>query len=171
MQDKIVALWNENKTGTEIAEALGLTRNAVLGMIFRLRTKGMINVRQKDQDAVRKDPDKLYRRKVKGAKKPKQPKKPKVERRGAPKPFPVLRGGEKTDLPQPVTPQKAVQLDGLRLGSCRYIVSGSGPSAFYCGDPKERGSYCAGHAAICYIDPKAYRSQNRQNRRKRLKAA
>jgi hypothetical protein len=38
----IAGMWSSGKTGTEIAAALGTTRNAVLGKIYRMRRNGHI---------------------------------------------------------------------------------------------------------------------------------
>lgn len=42
-----------------------------------------------------------------------------------------------------------------QYNQCRYIVN-DGPASHYlfCGKPKEKGSYCAYHASICYIPSK-----------------
>ena len=45
-----------------------------------------------------------------------------------------------------------VSLADLGKNECRYAY-GDGPFTF-CGNPVDGGSYCAGHKALCYIEPK-----------------
>jgi hypothetical protein len=41
----------------------------------------------------------------------------------------------------------------LTESDCKYPVE-SNDGFLFCGLPRVRGAYCAGHAKICYIPPK-----------------
>ena len=170
LSEQVAALWAQDKTSTEIAAALNISRNSVMGFVHRLRRAGLIQIREKDKDAVRKAPDGRKRASRKKVAKPK----PKVERKPGP-----ARGQKpaKTRLPPkpveilPWTPPSGTKtVLTLRLMDCRYIVAGAGLDAVYCGQPKERGSYCAEHGARCYIAPKPGRRRERPLRRQASRA-
>ena len=165
-KEQIRALWVEGLTGTEIGQKLGMTRNAVLGAIYRLRRAGLVDIRDEDKNAVRKQLDGRKR-----APKKTRPTKPRVERKPAPPPkLPKLVATEATDLPTgPITPNM-VSLFNLKADHCRYAVRGVGAGTFYCGEPKERGSYCAAHGAICYVEPEAHRRKRMRLTRRRQAA-
>ena len=56
-------------------------------------------------------------------------------------------------LPQRIR-SSGVRIDELKHGSCRYIISTDyAMSVRYCGQTKERGSYCGKHAELCYLPP------------------
>lgn len=51
----------------------------------------------------------------------------------------------------PAEKRQNIMLHELTPTSCRFIVSGEGASALFCGSKKEFRSYCAKHASICYV--------------------
>ena len=54
-----------------------------------------------------------------------------------------------------------VTILNLENNMCRYIVDAPlYADTYYCGDPKERGVYCAAHAEMCYYGPKRKRPDN-----------
>lgn len=155
--EKVAALWLDDKTGKEIAAEMGMSRNAVLGLIYRLRASGAIPIRDKDKDAVRKAPDGRKRSpRRRPAPKPKVERKPSRPRKLAP-----LPATELTELAWSAPNPHAKRLDALTFADCRFITSGVGLTALFCGRVKERGAYCAEHGAICYVDPKTRPRRNR----------
>jgi hypothetical protein len=138
-----VQLWNEGKTGLQMAEELGTTRSAVLGRAARMQAKGLIAKRIDKAARVDKIP-------VQPAEVIMPKRKPVVEPVA-----PVLR------LVWPVDPEPPAVDDGKPIGlmdlkhsSCRFVVDNSDPqNALYCGRPKARKSYCADHAKLCYTKP------------------
>jgi hypothetical protein len=127
---KLIEMWNEKYTSSQIGAELKITRSAVMGMVYRLKQRGLI--------------DPLSHKPVP---KPKpEPKEKKIiirKKRTAPvfiKPKPVKH--------MPLT------LMQLRTNSCRYVVNEGHASQFlFCGKPQEKGSYCMEHAQLCYIKP------------------
>jgi hypothetical protein len=146
---EIARLWNEGQTSGQIAQKLGITRNAVIGIVFRERTRRGASIIPVD-------------RKGSGG----TPPKPKVS---VPKermvilrvPANVIKLLPKRLEVPPVCEEPAMHPDQpsepaniVNLRGCRYIVEGGPPEKLlYCNDPKERGSYCEKHAQLCYMPP------------------
>lgn len=131
--DTVVQMWKDHKTGGDIAHKLKLTRNAVMGLLARLRSKGVIEYR---------DP---------GAKKNGSPDEKRNKLRN---PYvPNMRKKKLPPLPPVIKDVSPIQLFDLKPMSCRFVINDSSkPSEFlFCGMPKETGSYCKEHHAICYI--------------------
>lgn len=150
----MIALWELNKTTREIAEELGVTKNSVCGALKRLRDKGVALERRPGGHILPKEKTQEIA-KLKKVASLKKRAKAKAEA------APPKREPEQPFLPlfvikppEPKVPPKVGKLKfmDLRRTSCRYVVSGDRPENFlFCGDPKERGSYCAEHAALCYV--------------------
>jgi len=141
-----VQLWNEGKTGLQMAEELGTTRSAVLGRAARMQAKGLLSKRIDKAARVDKIPEQPAEVIM-----PKR--KPVVEPAA-----PVLRLVWPVDpvVPEPpdVEDNKPIGLMDLKHSSCRFVVTNEDPqNALYCGRPKARGSYCADHAKLCYTKP------------------
>ncbi len=123
---RVLQMWRDGKTGGDIAAAVNMTRGAVMGLIHRQRKngeKGLIRVGERN----------------------KFPSKKEVER----KQKQLILDLFKKPVPPP---PEAITILGLTPDSCRYIVSeGDVWNTFYCGAPKERGTYCEEHAKICYV--------------------
>jgi hypothetical protein len=132
--DTIIKMWTEHKTGSEIAAKVKMTRSAVMGMVGRLRNRGLLEYRD---PASKKNATPEEKR----LKKLRNPVVPNLRRKKLP-PLPPI--DEET---RPIT------LLNLRLDSCRFIINDSNKAAdfLFCGQPKHIGSYCKEHHAICYI--------------------
>ena len=168
---KIVALWNKGLPTREMGAELGLTKNAVCGLLNRMRDAGVkfdnSNRRPARQPtkkpAVAKTPPNVISLPVvtTAQKADKEPKDVKGIQQVLPFPEIVPK------LVEPPPPPKAAQKQGikfiqLRSMSCRYVVSGKEPEDFlFCGDQKVRGAYCAEHAALCYAPLNASKSGSR----------
>lgn len=131
---KILKLWNDGRTGTEIAEALGTTRSAILGRLHRLKGHGIDTAKRKpagkSPQVAKKEPEKIA----------------KPERR--------KHKTIKTYFPprKLVIPDKYLTIPELTARSCRFIVNDGDHGVYlFCGQDKERGSYCGYHAKMCYI--------------------
>lgn len=125
IKNAVLELWNKQYTGGQIAKELCLTRNAVMGIVDRLKKKGLIDPRPKLPPKI--EPPKVV---IKTKKMP-----------------PVFI------KPKPVNhiPKTLMQ---LRQNSCRYVVNDGPASQFlFCGKPKEKGAYCMDHAKLCYVKP------------------
>ena len=130
---EILKLWNEGKSGSEIAKLLGITRNSVIGVSYRARKNGLISL--------------IKPRKEKAPKVPKVPKK-------------IIKKEEiESELiveePIIIEEDQTCDMDGLKYYSCRYIVSGDTyDTVRYCGKHIHTSSYCLHHYKICYHPPK-----------------
>lgn len=135
----IIHLWNEDKSAGEIAALLQMTRNSVIGIVYRARKnfeKG--NVRQE-----RKKKEKPPKKVRANSKKIKI--KPIVEVVDVP----IIEITPKIDLVESCT------LNELKYNSCRYIVcEGNYETTKYCGKQIDRESYCQHHYSICYYPSK-----------------
>ena len=144
---KIVELWEEGLSGTQIGELLSLTRNAVIGVVNRLRKKGFKFKRnekvehKKRVSLAREKREEDYQKR--NAKKLKKPLVIEVEKQEKIYPIPILP-----------TRDGGIDLIDLKRTSCRFIVSGDDTPIKYCGETQDRGAYCRDHYKICYYPAK-----------------
>lgn len=134
-KQKAIDLWEQGLTGREIGELFGVSRCVVLGFINRLRNNGYDFKRPFERNrAIRENVVKAKKiKEIKIAKAPKIVKKPK----------PIVEIVAEKDM--------STDLMGLTAFSCRYPVSPDNVfPVMFCGKPKEHGSYCKEHGAICY---------------------
>jgi hypothetical protein len=131
IHDQILKLWNQNKSGMQIAVILGVSRGVVMGHVHRMRKKGMFDYRIQPKPRVKKDKPQLTSSDIKVV--------PKEEPKEVTRLF---------EFKEPKSPIKLTELQGL---SCRYILGPTkGPDTLYCGKRKARGSYCEEHHKICF---------------------
>jgi len=127
MKDRIIELWQNDKSGSEIAEELGITRNSVIGAVYRLRKQGHILSSHEDS---KKNPINSQ----KNNEKKQLVKKPKA-----------------SPPPPKYTAKKGITMGQLKYSSCRYIVEeGDYNTTQYCGNKIHRCSYCEEHYKLCY---------------------
>ena len=136
---EIVDLWQKDITAQEIADRFGVTKNAVIGRVTRLRNKGY-DLRKRESPA-----------KVDFM----------AQRTSVPKP--VTAWVPAPPPPEPVDPisePKLAHVIGpkgimdLRTEDCRYIINdGPASSLLFCGNPKFGRTYCAAHHKLCYVRP------------------
>ncbi len=129
-------------TYTEIGMKLGCTRKVVSGKVHRLGLKRSEETRKQHQvrngyEFSRAPVVKPLGRQLAGLNN-------QVVRRD-PKPLPVSKA--------PRFEGQSISIMALTLTTCRFIVSGSGMDAGYCGHEVETGSYCRGHARLCLAPP------------------
>jgi len=136
-QKTMIKLWEDGKTGLQIAEKLGKTRNAVMGALKRLRDNGHIEYKQIPVKRGEKRPP------------------PNLE----PK---ILVSSEAAFLKKP--PVKFVD---LTHNSCRFIINDSLPKDFlFCNDDKKKGSpYCERHHKMCYVPGTSEIDRNKKRKR------
>ena len=151
---RLVDMYVEGKTASQIARELGygLTRNAIIGKLGRLRAKG-IAPRLPESTITFKRLNSLKSRPViinpwkraplnlVAPPKPSQPEKPRMAI--------VTRNTPETQ-PEPPTGVWNANLTNLRPKACRWVVEsfthGGGDEAKMCGEAQEDGSsYCRFH--------------------------
>lgn len=153
---KIIKLWEEGYSGTQIGIELGMTRNAVMGKIYRLRKLAQLeygHTKMASRAVIEvDDPVKKIEEKPKNAKIPKKASRPKLR--------PVVW----TPKPDPSTvkiPERGVTFFSLRPGRCRYPLEGDSLATYvFCGAPATNKSYCKEHHQLCYIPPSQKRTGN-----------
>lgn len=141
---KLLYLWEQGLSGAEIAKAFdGLfTRNAIIGKLNRLGKRRETPVRPMlATKPVETRPFPYKAPSVKptssGWKRPPAPK-------AAPKPLP----------PQPPVDPRSITMEELTAKDCKWIVSGEGADALFCGARKDpERSYCGHHHAVAYYRP------------------
>ena len=130
---EILALWKEGLTGQQIAEKLGTTRNAILGLVNRLRIAGYVEYRAKHPRPKRGAPRKPH----------KPPKRKMAQLELAVSAAPPL-------IPEPVQTRPLTIME-LGRRSCRFILNEGKPSSFlFCGKTTDKGSYCLEHHKVCF---------------------
>lgn len=151
MRVKIVELWQQEMTGGEIASQLGISRNSVIGVIYRARRNGIILREKNYKDANKRAAIKLNKiqakQKEKESKKVFRPIKKIVEQK-------IVQ--EILEIIEPEIICEAVNMNDLTYSSCRFIVEdGNYETTKYCGRTIDRASYCKNHYAICYVAPRS----------------
>lgn len=137
LNNKIIEMWNAGMTSGDIAHALKVTRNTIMGRVSRLRKKGVaLRSIQKIQPAIKREV-----KTRRGWVMKKQPK---------PKSAPVISLDQFSfDMPEPPV---NISIMELTERSCRYVIgSDQRRGAIYCGDTKHYRAYCKKHADLCYV--------------------
>lgn len=158
-QKLIIKLWEDGKTGLQIAEKLGKTRNAVMGALKRLRDRGHIEYKQIPVKRGEKRPAPNLRfLPVKNRRILREVKEGKRE-------VPKILVSKEAGLLR----KSPVKFFDLTPNACRYIINDSLPQNFlFCGDDKkEHSPYCERHHKMCYVPGTS--EIDRQKKRKRLK--
>jgi hypothetical protein len=132
--DAIVEMWKAGSSGGQIAVNLGITRNAVMGILGRCRAAGKIDYRV-DAERI-----KALKYRVITAE---------AKRAVAIGEFlhSAIAGG---DLPDN-KPPNGITLMKLQPHSCRYIIGrNADDEALFCGQQRDKASYCKTHHKLCY---------------------
>jgi GcrA cell cycle regulator len=147
-EQELLKLWEEGLSGKLIAEKLGVTRNAVMGKLHRLREQRVITYRNiaTRTAAVRHS----VRMKERAKKEPPKAPEPVEEK-------PILETVEDIlpmileELRPKDEDRKPVTFFNLDSSSCRYVVSGNLAKDFlFCNEVKRiNGPYCDTHHARC----------------------
>jgi len=156
-QKMMIKLWEDGKTGLQIAEKLGKTRNAVMGALKRLRDNGHIEYKQIPvKRGEKRPPPNLKFLPVRNRRILREIKQGKREE---PK---ILVSSEAAFLKKP--PVKFVD---LTHNSCRFIINDSLPKDFlFCNDDKKKGSpYCERHHKMCYVPGTSEIDRNKKRKR------
>lgn len=132
-KEKIIKMWEEGLSGSQIGDKIGVTRSSVIGLINRLRKGGHMFAR--DENKIRKE-------RVVELRKTRQPIIKNVKFKST---EPI-----KLPLPEMPTADGGVELSDLNRKSCRFIISPDETNVRYCGKNRERGYYCKEHYKICY---------------------
>ena len=158
-EQEILRLWEKGLTGQQISEKIGVTRNAVMGKLHRLRQQHVITYKNvaTRMAAIKHRVRVTERAKVKQVKVVDE--KPLIEE--VEELLPMLL----EELRPKETDRKPVGLMKIDSSSCRYVVDGVTTKDFlFCNAVKKAGSaYCQEHHDICHIPLSVMRKRMRDN--------
>ena len=140
----ILEMWQTGLSGGQISRNLGITRNAVMGILGRCRAAGKIDYRI-DMERI-----KTIRANTAD-----------LERKRASIIGEFLHlavaGG---DLPSN-RPTSGITLMKLKPSSCRYIVGkNADDESLFCGEQRGTSSYCKTHHKLCYTPLSKLKEKN-----------
>jgi hypothetical protein len=142
---KIIELWEKEMTGGEISSLLGVSRNSVIGVIYRARKNGNVLREKNCKDANRRAQERSKQIKTKEKKQPILKAEKNVQKIKK-----TITKDVQNIIEWPVI-FEAVSMDDLKYYSCRFIVEeGNYETTKYCGKTINQSSYCKEHYAICY---------------------
>jgi len=150
--DKIIELWNQEYSASEIAKHLNLTKNIVIGVITRSRDSGSgLIVRPKLDGPVRCG---MRRKRVSHKKRPGADP---VRAVSLPKLFQKPLKHERPDLRI-----VGIPLWELERRSCRYPTSRVDEQHYFCGETTKdmTSSYCEKHHSIVWVKKKRLKSED-----------
>lgn len=139
-QERLVELWNAGYPASQIGNEFGVSRNAVMGKVHRMRVKAIGELRRR-VEAEGKRPSRKRKRQVelrnlhpivRKALRPKKPRREITE----PRPMP-------SDL------NISILDDRLSAMHCRGIVEGDGPETIFCGRPIDTSAHPFRYCSAC----------------------
>jgi hypothetical protein len=142
-------MWDKNFTGKEIGVKLGMTRNAVMGVVHRLIGKGELLHKTAEKQKVAYDRVMSERNAKSTSFNPPIKKFIKTQK------APYFR----THYPE--EPSQPTNFMDLNAHSCKFSVSGERASEYiFCNEPATNKSYCNHHYLICYAKKETRPKQN-----------
>lgn len=158
---KLVEMWAEGKSGSEIAKALGgVTRNAAIGKLGRLHLLGTRSAEVALNNVRRLTPGAGNLKRVSrgGAGVVRAAKERTAKPRAEPKPKAYVQRNVGTRSRTSYTPPAPLIVDASlakpwterSFGECAYPISGEGADAFSCCQPTA-ATYCRAHAALMFV--------------------
>jgi len=139
--EKIIKLWRQNKTSTEIAAEMSMTRSAVMGVVGRYG----------ERKTPRTSANRLHKSKVIEVANIYNP------RKSVRKKVMIKKEKEAVVKKKKYVRKKGKNLMELNHFDCRWIFDDN----LYCAQPILHGSYCKHHCAIVYV-PNVKKEKPRQ---------
>jgi len=148
---KIIEMWERSISGGAIAAELGITRNSVIGVIYRERARGRVFRSHFEKRKPNNPQAKVIIND--------QPKKKTESKEKKEKNIKIILDKVIDDpiIQEYFADDKSeiCSMHDLKSYSCRYPVSADDVvPIMFCGRPQVRGSYCKEHGAICYYPSK-----------------
>ncbi len=133
-------LWEvENLSSSQCGAAMGLSRNAIIGRVHRLRLKHSNSPPHTCPERPKTERPKTARKRLRRT------------NHANSRTVVVETAEEMCDL-APDQSEFAVTLADLEPHHCRWPL-GEGVASQFCGAPKAYGAYCARHANMAYLTP------------------
>lgn len=165
--DKFIAeMWRKNYSSNQIASAVSvegrpMTRNAVIGRIYRMQMKGVLD-KKKTVQVLRNVSIDLRHVGDKLDAPLKKVKRQFIPDRLIKADMISARKSKHTEL-RLVNPDtgEGVTIDKLSPGGCRWVMDFKRNGlAVFCNDPEHKRSFCEAHYKICYqpVPPKKLKS-------------
>jgi hypothetical protein len=150
---EIIRLWNDNKSASEIANCVGVTRNSVIGVVTRARPIGLITRQQELSKAPR---GRLGDFRKYGPRK--MPRTFHIE-------FKTEAAEEHEEQDSSII---GVSIMELETNSCRFPTSRVDDQHYFCGKPKRdhKTSFCAEHHAVVWVKPRRTGPAHSKNERR-----
>jgi len=136
---KMLELWDQGYSASQVGKEINMTRNAVMGRIGRLRKAGFLGYKTKSPPIHRVS--KLSKQ---------------VD----------LMRAEVRDLidkkKQAFKEKNGITLLELTSQTCKYSISGDDASSYrFCGKEPWKNSYCKDHYSLCYIPSEVRKKKNK----------
>lgn len=156
LNSQIKQLWITGLSSGEIAKNLGVTRNVVMGRVYRMRDNKEISIRECDERVYQ---IKATVRRLENERQASLPDIIKVIPLEKEDPMPSKKEEPDvpdilkifTDLPPEKPKRGPIKFNQLTYMTCRFIINDGDQKDFlFCGAPKRGRAYCAEHEAICY---------------------
>lgn len=146
--DKLKDLWGKNFSSGQCADALGLTRNAVMGKVHRMGLSGHERPPAKTSIEIN-ETRRLWRARMHGQVVPKNG--------WCPGRMPIAKPVE--------APPLNIGFMKLKQHHCRWVTGkGDDSLATYCGHDVFDRSFCDQHYRVCYEKPGRHRQFNETDR-------
>jgi hypothetical protein len=168
----VVELWSKGVTSTKIAEISGLTRSAVMGIVYRARRSAELPQHRPGSPQERTAAEAAMRRSMLQPSAPVALRRmPEIEFNEATKRKPLFHAPIveiEADMPEPIkdeAPIEGVSILKIRDGQCRWPVGRDSVNLVsFCGADtcQPRSSYCDAHHKISYV-PAHKREREIQN--------
>lgn len=154
-ENQLVELWNRNFSQSEIAREMGVSLGSVSGLAMRLKTRGVIQHKTREQVVTAcsraassrpaKEPSKVTK------KKEKPPEPVKMAPPPPPPPLPLIADDVRA----------GVGILALNGKTCRWVLPHRGDDgmALFCGDRIDHRNFCAHHAARAFTLPNDWKKQ------------
>lgn len=154
-QKQVLELWHKGHSGLRIAQMLGTSRSAVLGLLKRIRDWGhdttrSIDLAKAEKALAKKEKKEAIKANLNAVKATPANvvRLPAPKRSLEPPPKPIIP----VEKPAPVDDLKPVRFNNLKPHHCRYVINSGHASTFlFCGKPKAKSSYCEEHHKLVYV--------------------
>jgi len=129
-------LWTEGHTASQIGNALGVSRNSVIGVVFRRGWQRRLDPQSNSSGRVERVRQRRKARRVTA---------------------PRLNPARKEVLPADLAAARAIPMSDVLLceaapSMCKFMAGDPAHDPRVCGRGTLRGRvYCADHAALCYV--------------------